>query len=68
MSVYLLVVERKEHSVLFENIKRRNSNQKCSFYQCTIYYNGCEMTRLCTWSGLLHFIKEKQNGEKSISG
>ena len=63
MNVCPLAIEWKEHSILFEDIKRENSSQ-CFFYWCTIYDNGYEMTRLCVWCESFHFCKEKQNGKK----
>ena len=60
MGVFLLEVELNGHSILFEDIKRRDANQQ---NQCTIDCNGHEAIRLCAWCGSLHFFKEKGNGK-----
>ena len=62
MNVCLLAVEWKEHSVLFEDIKRGNANQ-CLFIGVPFMIKAMKWLD-CAWFGSFHFCKEKQNGKK----
>ena len=63
MDVFLLDVEVKGHSILFEDMKRRVTNQQIHFIGASFIIMGMKL-RPCAWSGSLYFFKEKKNGKQ----
>ena len=60
MDVFLLDVELKGHSILFENIKRRDANQKIHFIGVPFIIMG--MKRLDCVHGVDRCISSKRKG------